>query len=504
MAFTFNRTLLPFGVLLTLAACTSGGGIELPRFGLSPSTQYINAPEQDERNIQPMTQWWQSIDDPLLQGYVDTMLAQNLDIMQAGERMIQAEEALNIQRGGFFPSIGAEGAASRRFTPTNTGGTTAIAAQAAGAGAAGGGSSRVYTNSYSADLTTSWELDIFGKVRNSVDSARQTFNASVYDLEALKHALIAELLQRRINIAVQKNLLEFAKQNAGNRKDFYDLVKRRYDLGTQAVSASDVFLAEENYTSIEADIYQYGRTLAEESYALDVLLGQLPGTTDPSLSDFPMIVPPMNAPVCMPIDLVDRRPDLKASKLRLEARKADVDVAVADLYPSISIGGSIGVTGNSTNNLFSAEQLAGSILGNIMMRIFEGGALRANIRLQEAEARELAAAYAQDVLIAIQDVETALKAEQELNKELNATQNSVDSLEKAVKISDDRFGRGIETLQNLLDTQQRLYTRQQQYLLTQQARWNARINLYLALGGDWFGKGDLSESCGTYNKEPEE
>lgn len=476
MVKTFRKSILSFGAALVLSSCAGGGAISLPLFGLNASSQYINASEAlDGKSTPKMAEWWTRIDDPLLAGYVQKLLADNLSLAQASERTIQARENVNIQTGSYFPQISGDVSASRSFTP--------------------GAAKRVFTNNYSAGLDTSWEIDLFGKIRNSAGSARYNFDASLYDLEALKHSLIADLTKRRIGVSVQKRLLDLARQNTENRKSFYALVKRRYDLGAQGVSSSDVFLAEDNYTSVQADIFQFERRLAEESYMLDVLLGEMPGTTDPYATEFPMIVPPLDIPVCLPADLIDRRPDLKAAELRLEARKADIGVAVADLYPSVSLGGSAGFTGDTTNNLFTAEQLAGSILGNIVTRIFEGGRLRANIRLQESEAREMAASYAENILNAVREVETSLKADQELAKELQSTKKSVQALQNAVKISGERYSRGIETLQNLLDTEQRSYLQAQEYILTQQARWNARIDLYLALGGDWFGDNRNADVC---------
>ncbi|MFP4314107.1 MAG: efflux transporter outer membrane subunit [Alphaproteobacteria bacterium] len=471
-----SKTLLCLSVSLALSSCVSGEQIAMPFFGLWQDSAYINATQNmDIAGAPPMARWWTRIDDPLLEDYVSRLLDDNLTLMQAGARVIQAREALNIQAGAYYPSAQGNVSAGRSFRP--------------------GVSDRVFTDSYAAELETSWKIDLFGKIRKSVESSRQTFRASLYDLEALKHSLIAELTKRRIGVAVQKRLLELARQNAENRKDFYDLVKRRYDLGAQGVSASDVYLAQENYTSVEADIHQFERLLAEESYALDVLLGVMPGTTDPFASEFPMVTPPLDMPVCLPADLMDRRPDLKSSALRLEAAKADISVAIADLYPSVTLGGALGFSGDTTNNLFSADQLTGSLLGSIITRIFEGGRLRANIRLQEAEARELAAAYAENILNAVREVETSLKAEQELAKELQSSKKSVEALQNAVTFSGDRYTGGIVTLQNLLDIQQRKYVKEQEYIRTQQARWNARIDLYLALGGDWFETNPSADAC---------
>jgi NodT family efflux transporter outer membrane factor (OMF) lipoprotein len=392
-----------------------------------------------------------------------------LALQEAGERVIQARERANIERGRDKPSLSADGSASRSFAPSNT-----------------ASSKRLYTTSYGAELNASWQIDLFGKIRRAVESSDASFKASVYDRHALTHALIADLLNRRIAVAINKNLLELAQKNAQNRADISKLVKRRYNLGVRKTALADVYLAEENATNVLADTHQFERLLADQVYRLDVLLGQVPGTTQPERTDFPLLAEPLDVPLCLPADLLDRRPDLKASELRLKAANADIGVAVSDLYPSLSLGASIGFCCIKTNNLFRADRLAGSILSRLTTRLFEGGRIRANIRLQESELRALVAAYSQDILDAMREVETALKSEQELDLELENTQQSVDALRKAEQLSQERYIRGILTLKEYLDIQQRRYVAEQGMLNIQQLKWNARIALYMALGGDWL------------------
>lgn len=471
-----KRALMIISVL-TLSACAAGPDFAALFTKADDTDGFINDiyanPQQGS-----MARWWERIDDPLLNVYVERLLTDNLQLAEAQERAVQARERLRIENGSFFPSVGADGGASRGFAP---GGQS--------------GSERVYATSYDADLSASWEIDLFGKLRRSSESASASYGASVYDKEALVHSLIAELVRTRVAIAVNQRLLELARENAENRKTFSDVIRRRYDLGTQGTTASDVYLAQDNYTSVQADVHEFERLLAADVYTLDVLLGQAPGTTDPTVSEFSLMPPPVDVPFCLPADLLDRRPDLRASELRAKAANADIGVAVADLYPSVNLGAAIGFSSDQTANFFNAANLAGSILSSITMRLFEGGALRANIRLQESEARELAAAYADDVLNAMREVETALKAEEELRHELHNLGNSVGALRRAEDISKGRFSRGIETLRDVLDIQQRRYASEQLYIRRQQEKWNTRVALYLALGGDWF-EPEQTFSCG--------
>lgn len=461
-------------VTIMLSACTLGPDFLRPVTSASNDGSFLNAANQPE-NPQSMNAWWTRINDPLLNTYVEQLLAENLSLKQASERVIQAAERSDIESAALLPSLQADGGASRRFTPGSSFNSGTVT------------NNRTYTNSLDVGLSASWEVDLFGRIRRSTESARASFKASIYDREALAHSLIADILQRRVAIATTAELRKLAVQNAQNREQFSDIVERRYELGAQETSAADVFLARENYASVQADIHEFERLLSEEIYSLDVLLGQTPGTTNPLVSNFPVLPAPMDVAVCVPASLLDRRPDLRASELRVKAANADIGVAIADLYPTLNLGASLGFSDNeATSNLFSAEQLAGSILADIMMPLFNNGALRSNIRVQESEARELAAAYAEDVLEAMREVETALKAETELNKQLENLKTATESLRSAETISEDRYQRGVISLSDFLDIQQRRYATEQTYLRLQQVKWNTRIALYLALGGDWL------------------
>ncbi|MGB0719331.1 MAG: efflux transporter outer membrane subunit [Bdellovibrionales bacterium] len=451
-----------------LGACTLGPDFIRPQTPALTAESFINAPEGTLGATKDINRWWEAIDDPLLNNYVEQLLNENLEIKQAAERVIQAREATQTARSDYFPTLAAGTNASRSFTPSSLTGQ------------------RSFTTAYNAELSTSWEVDLFGKIGRTAEAANANYLASRYDQQALTHSLIAQVLTTRIAVAIDKHLLDLAQKNVENRQKIYELVERRYNLGVRETPLSAVYLARENIAAVQADSRQYDRTLAEDTYTLDVLLGQMPGTTNPLESDFPLLVPPLDTAICLPADLLDRRPDLRASELRTKAANADIGIAIADLYPALNIDGALGFSGSQTANLLNANQLAGSILGAVTARLFEGGKLRANIRIAESEAREQTAAYAEDVLNAIHEVETALKAEQTLAEELAFTENGVNALREAERLSFNRFMQGIETLQSFLETQQSRYAAEQTLLLTQQARWNARIALYLALGGDWL------------------
>lgn len=459
-----------------LAGCTPVPKFERPNSVVDKMALFVNDPNS-KNDWKTVTQWWERIGDPTLNDYVELLLNENLSLKEAAERIIQAKERVGIQKGGFFPSLSLGADASRSFQPANS--STLF-----GGGSTGG--NRIYATSLNAELSTAWEIDLFGKIRSSMESASASLAATEFDVYALEQSLIAELIRLRVAIAVNHRLLELAHENAENQGAIYNLVKRRYELGTQGTTLADVYLAEENVRSVEADIHDFQRQLTEQIYALDVLLGRAPGTSEISTYALPLLPTPESVAICIPAALLDRRPDLRASEFRAIAANADIGVAIADLYPNISLGGAIGFSGSETSGFFTSDQLAGSLLSSITMRLFQGGALRANIRLQESEARALAIQYTADILNALKEVETALHAERELSEELAYKRQSVSALKKAETLTENRYRKGIVPLREFLETQQRRYQIEQNWLLTSQERWLARINLYLSLGGDWF------------------
>lgn len=467
-----------FTASLALGACSLGDDYERGNFITNTGAKY----SQTERlltapNTHSISTWWSRINDPLLNQYVDQLLLDNLALQASAERIIQARETLNITNGNFAPQISSTASAGRSFTPNAT------------------TNNRSYTNAYNLGADVSWQIDLFGKIRKSAENNEAQFLATQYDREALTHSLIADLVNRRVAVAANKRRYTLAKKNAENRKTTLDVVQRRYDLGVKETGATDLYLAREKYTTTRADVPRFERAMLDEAYNLDTLLGQTPGSTRPDLHNFTMLPEPLDITTCLPADLLDRRPDLLAAELRTKAANANIGVAIADLYPALNLTGGLGFTGDSGANFFSAEQLAGSILSSITTRLFEGGKLRANIRLRESEAREQAAIYAENILNAFREVESALLNDHNLSQELTQLKASAEALAKAEEIAQERYILGVINLNTFLDTQASHYTAQQALITKEQERWAARIALYLALGGDWFSA--TNNSCET-------
>lgn len=475
-----------FLIIFILFSCAVGPDFKKPKVDwVSKKSNFLNSANNLSDKQYPINKWWLRFNDSLLNNYITTLLKQNLDIKAGAQRVEQAKQQVKIQTGSYFPTIGLDNSVSRTVRPGNVFLPTLPA-------------DPIYQTNYEFGATSSWELDLFGRLRRLSESAGAEFSATKYDQEALKHSLIASLAKAKIAVFTNKELLILAKKIAANRRKAYDLMKFRYERGANNVSIAELYLAKQELSEAKNNSANLEMTLAKEIYALDILLGFKPGTIDPFKVTSNPVPPPLDVATCLPLSLIDRRPDLKAAEFRIKAQNANIGVAVADLYPNLTFSGSVGVSGNSTNNIFDSRQLTGSIIGSSVMKIFQGGKLRANVKAQKAKTKELAFSYSKNVLNAIKEVEENLVDENETGKQLNNAQITAKTAKEALLNAKKRYEIGAINLKTFLDVEQKALQALQNLSLIEQKKWNARISLLLSLGGDWFGNNfSTNFKCGV-------
>ncbi len=419
------------------------------------------------------SRWWESYGDTLLNKWIAQLSADNLDLRAAAERIVQADEQVRIQRGAWWPAVGLTSNSARSFAP-------------APGGALGGSQQRAYTSSVDAGATVAWQIDLFGRVRNAVASAEYSALASATDHSALLQTLIVELVSRRVALALLLREIDIQQDIVQSREQTLNTVSRRYELGVKNASAVDVHTARENLTSARAQLVFLQQQMAATLLVVDVLLNQRPGALQGVDTLFPVLPPNDAPPVDTPLALLDQRPDIRGSELRLMAANAGIGIAVADLFPDLTISASRGFNNDQLGGLLTNNNAVGVIAGKISARLFEGGRLRAQIRLRESRMRELTADYARTVLVAMAEVETALIQERFLGEQIDNLQAGVVASRQAEVLAQERYQRGITPLLELLEAQRRRQNAERSLLAAQRASWSARINLHLALGGDWL------------------
>lgn len=469
IAFVFYITM----VSLVVSSCNFSPKYIRDISLFSQKKDYDNA-LQEKLSANELVNWWDRLKDPLTSKLIKKLLSQNLTLKEASERVIQAREFSIIQGATKIPTVNLDNGASRSFATVQS--------------PISGEQKKQYTNKFNANLNVSWQIDLFGKLKSARESAEANELAAEYDLQGITQTLIADLVNKRVSIYLNSKLLQLSRENTKNAEKLYLATKKRYELGARNIKLANLYMAKENYESSKKDIYQYERLVADEIYKLDVLLGQTPGSIRKSSLTRKIQLPASINTSGVPLQLLDRRPDLKSAEIKIVAANADIGVAVADLYPNLLINSGIGYSSDKVNNLFISENMSGSILGQITTRIFAGGALKSNIKIKESKARALSASYSNKILSAIQEVESNLKTENKSLLDYKTQKSSLKLFERTEKQMGVRYIRGIESLNKLLESRKKTYNAHKLLIASEYKLWQSRIALYLSLGGDWLEK----------------
>lgn len=467
------------GCLLTCSVIGVGGCAVGPDYqragslndilGLSDDVAdaYVSAaPNSIAGPMLTMSRWWERLDDPMLGPLVEEMLSKNYTLAAASARVMQSQAQLESAFGSRLPSVTVSPSGTRAFTTDTSG-------------------DRQYANAFSASGTVSWQVDLFGKLQRSQGAAAAQLNTSIASQEGLVQSMIAQVVRSRVAIAILNERLKVAQTIARSRKLTLESVERRYRSGAGETGAADVHNARQNYASAQADIPDLKSSLAVAAHALDVLLARVPGTTSTQLDSFPLVPPPLDVPTQVPADLLERRPDVREAEFALIEATETVGVRIADMLPNLTLSGNLSSDTANLSDLFSVETLAGSIVAQLTQTLFDGGVKWSAVDVSRAQVDEKAADYAQAILEALQDVEDALVSETYSAQRVAHLWTGVEAVRLSEGISNSRYINGLGTFQSLLDVQRQRQQSEQTLLLEQQDQWNARIDLMLALGGDW-------------------
>lgn len=461
-------------IIILLSACSVGPDYKRSEINFINQEKFIN------ENHTGSQEWWTQINDPILNSWIKTLEKDNFSLIVAMQRSEQAKQGVVAQGGEFLPTLGIESSNARQQSVTGSFGALGDQIDF--------GTRKFYNNSFGLKLASSWQVDLFGQIRRKYSSAKANYKASKFEEAYLKQSLISELIRNRVKIANLKKLKKLNKEIIKSRKITLESINRRYSSGAGTVTAFDVRLAKENLTTSQATLPIIERNLKSTYYSTDILLGKAPGFTRRIKKEIKILPAPKQIIIPQPIELIDRRPDLLSNELRLIAASEDIGVAIADLYPNLTISGNYGYQSLDFGDLVSPEQIVWQAAASLTNKLFAGGRLNANIKLKKARAKELEAQYIGSILNALKEVENALLSEKAYRKEYKKLNSSVIQLKSAEEIANNRYTKGLISITDLLDIQRRRAFLEQQILSTELNIWNSRIDLYLSLGGQWVFK----------------
>ena len=407
-------------------------------------------------------QWWTLFNDVQLNQLVDKVLAANSDLAVAGINLQQARIQAKQSQSQQGVRIGNAGAnIGHRFSLDGD-----------------GDSSNGISLSYPG---LSYELDLFGKLANQTQASRWEALASEQDLQATAQSLIAITAQLYWQLGYLNERLSVANQNLASTQKTYELVQTQYRAG--AVSGLDLTSAEQAVQSQKASLSQIEQQKVEARTALAVLLNipvqqlninepaKLPQSKLPEISSG------------LPAELLSRRPDLKATELRLRKALANKDANKASYYPSISLTGSF-TTGGSSTSLTQVLSNPAAILGaGLSLPFLQWNDMKRDLKVNELEYEKSIIQYRQTMYKAFADVENALSARNELDKQVALQERNVQLAEKTERLTQVRYNNGAIALKNLLDAQKTAREARLSLVQTKQSQYNAYVTLMQALGG---------------------
>jgi NodT family efflux transporter outer membrane factor (OMF) lipoprotein len=504
---SFRLFLVSAGTATCLLACTVGPNYRAPDPPAVPEwkDQAAQGTLADQKS-DPDPTWWRSFNDPILTELIEKGIKNNLDVQQAVVRVLESRQSIVTARAAGLPSLsgnasysreqlGAKGifesngayqdlnALANRLKPLDAT-VPGLSTDIVNGGTQELNQLALASNLFQYGLDASWELDLFGRVRRSVEQAEAQSQAQS---EALNDALIvleSEIVQSYVQLRSAQALIASQQENIKAAEQSLALTQRRQQNGL--TTELDVEQARTQLDDTRRQLPAYDGQAQQAMNALSVLIGDAPGAVDEQLRESKPVPPiPTVVGVGVPSALARRRPDIRQAEANLHAATANVGVAVASFYPDISLTGNIGmraVDASYLTNWASHFYTAGPALS---LPIFSGGRLSAGLTLARAEQKQAALNYRATVLNALREVEDALVTYRVDRASRDLLQDSLDSAQLTWDLARNQYDHGLASFINVLNAQSTVLADRQALVKANVQLVDDIVSLYRALGGGW-------------------
>ena len=453
--------------LLLLAGCAVGPKYSPPE---APAVDHWIA---DENSAPLDLAWWHSFNDPLLDELIQSAVSSNLDLKLADARLREARANRDSVAGRRLPQLDLNASVNRNAFSENG----PIPVQRIP------GFQRDY-NLYEAGFDASWEIDLWGHTARAVQAARARAESAEDARRDTLMRIITEVARSYIDLRSAQQQLTSAQADADARADVARLVGERFNAGE--ASRFDFVRADAQARTARSVLPNLDADAHATIYRLALLTGQPPeALTDQLLKRAPLPDSPMLVAAGLRSDVLRRRPDVRQAERELAAATADVGVATAELFPRLSLVGSIGQESVTASNFSASDSTTFSVGPSLHWPIFAGGTLRANIRAADARANAAGAAYETAVLTALSDSETALNRYAAAERTREDRDVARQQTETALILARQRYRAGEDDLTVLLDAQSAYSVSEQGSIVARAAVLSSLISLYKALGGGW-------------------
>jgi NodT family efflux transporter outer membrane factor (OMF) lipoprotein len=458
-------------ITLMLTDCAVGPNYKRPAVQ-TPAQYRRPAPvtEPIEKSSLADISWAALFQDDTITSLVKTALSQSNDLEAAAQRVLQARAQLGITRSQLAPQISASGS----FTASRSSSIGSFNFLPRGTNLA--------TSYTQAGLNLSWELDVWGRLRRLTESARAQYLSQDEARHAVMASLIADVITTYLTLRELDLELEIGRKTRDIAENGLKLTNLRKDRGV--ATGLDVRQAEQLLYTATAQIVAAERAIAETENTLNVLLGQNPGDV-PRGKPLIELTGPSKVPAGLPSDLLERRPDIREAEQSLIAANAQIGAAKALFFPQITLTGFLGSQSRAIGDLFTGPSRNQSIVPQAVLPVFNAGQLRNNLRVTEAQERELLASYRKTVQTAFQEVSSALTDYEKNREQRSQEELLVKALQESDQLSTLRYRGGLDSFLQVLDAERNRFSGE---LALAQLRKNellSVVQLYRALGGGW-------------------
>ena len=404
--------------------------------------------------------WRDVLVDPRLERVVAQALDNNRDLRVAILNVELARQQYRIQRADRLPSLGANATLQR------TGGDAPT------------------TDAYTASVgLASFELDLFGRVRNLSEAALQQYFSQEENRRSAQISLIAQTASAWLTLAADQSLLAMTRDTLSTYEKTLRLTQHQYDAG--AVSGLVLAQAQTQVETANSDVAYYSGLVEQDRHALDLLAGSPVAAEDQPQGFSDDLVAMTALPAGVPSTLLLRRPDIQAAEHSLLSANANIGAARAAFFPSISLTSSAGTASSDFSGLFDAGTRFWNFIPQVNLPIFQGGALRANLGVAKANRDIALATYEKSIQTGFREVADAISLSATLAAQRAAAERLLTAATRAEQLSNARYKAGYDSYLNLLDAQRTLYSAQQGLVSARLAEQSNRVSLYTAMGGGW-------------------
>ncbi len=468
-----KKSLITMAALAMLAGCSLAPVYERPAQPVAPAYPsggaYQGVP-QAAADAKPVSQilWREYFADAKLRQVIELALANNRDLRVSVLNIERAKAEYNIDTAALLPKLSANVSQSASRTPRTMTGTGEAAV----------------TRQYNGGLVmSSYELDFFGKVRNQSEAGLQTYLGTEEARRTQQITLVSEVANAYLTLIADQQRLKLAQDTLKSQQTSYDLSKKRFASGV--VSGTDMYDAQTSVETARNDAAVFTAQVALDLNALTLLVGaSVPAELLPT-GDLDEVTQLAAIPAGLPSDLLQARPDVQEAERALRAANANIGVARAAFFPSISLTASGGSASRTLSGLFKAGSSTWSFAPQINLPIFDAGVNRANLDIAKASRDISVAQYEKSVQTAFREVADALATRGTLDERLASQQTLVEASQKSYTINEARYRQGADTYLNALVSQRALYTAQQGLITTRLAKSSNAVTLYKVLGGGW-------------------